>query len=32
MCKTITKEDIKKANNSERCEIIIAIIKRTSKI
>lgn len=32
MKKVINEEDIKKANNIERCQIILSIIKRTSNI
>lgn len=32
MEKIINKNDIKQANNAKRCEMILAIIKRTSKI
>lgn len=32
MKKVINENDIKKANNAERCELILAIIKRTSSI
>jgi len=32
MKKVIDKEDIRKANNIERCKLLIAIIKRTSGI
>lgn len=30
MRKVINEEDIRKANNIERCKLILAIIKRTS--
>lgn len=32
MKKVINEEDIRKADNAERCRILIAIIKRTSSI
>lgn len=32
MKKVINEEDIRKANNLERCQIILAIIRRTSSI
>lgn len=32
MKKVIKEEDIRKANNTERCKLILAIIKRTSSI
>lgn len=32
MKKVINEEDIRKANNIERCKLILAIIKRTSSI
>ena len=32
MEKIINKNDLKQANNAKRCEMILAIIKRTSKI
>lgn len=32
MRKVINEEDIRKANNIERCKLILAIIKRTSSI
>lgn len=32
MIKVINEEDVRKANNIERCQIILAIIKRTSNI
>lgn len=32
MKKVINEEDIRKANNVERCRLLIAIIKRTSNI
>lgn len=32
MKKIISEKEIKKANNIERCQIILAIIKRTSSI
>ena len=32
MKKVINEEDIRKASNIERCQIILAIIKRTSSI
>ncbi len=32
MKKVINEEDIRKANNLERCRLILAIIKRTSNI
>lgn len=32
MKKIISDKDIKKANNTERCRMLIAIIKRTSDI
>ena len=30
--KIINEEDIRKANNIEKCELLISIIKRTSNI
>lgn len=32
MKRVINEEDIRKANNLERCKLLIAIIKRTSNI
>lgn len=32
MKKVVNEQDIKKASNIERCQILIAIIKRTSNI
>lgn len=32
MKKVIIEEDIKKANNTQRCKLILEIIKRTSSI
>lgn len=32
MKKVINENDVKKANNAERCQIILEIIKRTSNI
>lgn len=32
MKKVINEEDIRKASNTERCKLLIAIIKRTSSI
>lgn len=32
MKRVINEEDIRKANDLERCQIILAIIKRTSSI
>lgn len=32
MKKVINENDIKKANNAEKCKLILAIIKRTSSI
>lgn len=32
MIKVINEEDVKKATEVEKCEIILAIIKRTSSI
>lgn len=32
MKKVINENDIKKANNIERCQILLTIIKRTSNI
>ena len=32
MIKVINEKDVRRANNIERCKILIAIIKRTSNI
>ena len=32
MKKVINENDIKKANNAERCKLILAIIKRTNNV